>query len=63
MNLLWVVVLALFIFLQKIITFGALFTRLVGIGLVAECMVVLNVNVLTKARSASHWAVPPQTLV
>jgi predicted metal-binding membrane protein len=36
MNLLWVVVLALVIFLQKIIPFGGLFARLVGIGLVAE---------------------------
>jgi len=36
MNLLWVVVLALFILLQKIIPFGVLFARLVGIGLVAE---------------------------
>jgi len=36
MNLLWVVVLALFILLQKIIPFGGLFGRLVGIGLVAE---------------------------
>jgi predicted metal-binding membrane protein len=36
MNLLWVVVLALFILLQKIIPFGGLFARLVGIGLVAE---------------------------
>jgi len=36
MNLLWVVVLALFILLQKIIPFGVLFARLVGIGLAAE---------------------------
>ena len=36
MNLLWVIVLALVIFVQKIIPFGVLLGRLVGIGLVAE---------------------------
>ena len=36
MNLLWVLVLALFVFLQKIISFGGLFARVVGICLVAE---------------------------
>jgi predicted metal-binding membrane protein len=36
MNLLWVVLLTLFISLQKIIPFGDLFARLVAIGLVAE---------------------------
>jgi len=36
MNLLWVVALAVFVFLQKIIPFGGLFARLVGISLAAE---------------------------
>jgi len=36
MNLLWVLVLALFVFLQKIISFGGLFARVVAVGLVAE---------------------------
>jgi len=36
MNLLWVVLLALFISLQKIIPFGDLFARLAAIGLVAQ---------------------------
>jgi predicted metal-binding membrane protein len=36
MNLLWVVLLALFISLQKIIPFGDLFARIAAIGLVAQ---------------------------
>jgi predicted metal-binding membrane protein len=36
MNLLWVVVLALFILLQKIIPYGDLSARLAAIGLVAQ---------------------------
>ena len=36
MNLLWVILLALFIFLQKIIPSGDFFARLAAIGLVAE---------------------------